>query len=351
MARLEWTRPVSVGDRPPKELREAVAHGDPQALRRFVEAAGPFRTHKAWTDIAFWRGAYYCIFRVGTAHWSSDGHCELFRSEDSETWHPLQAPLLEGNAHDPKLLATVDRLIALVSATPHTGGGASQCYSCYTEDGQSWSAPSPCAPEALTLWYPKKRGSTYYAAAYGHGHDVELFASESGLRWDRVAGMCRTDTDREGETCLHFFEDGKALAVVRQGVNIAPGWADLTPNMCKVIRCEGAPYTEWHEQRLAEEVSIEGQQCLGINGALYVCGRNFHRAPIRRAEILRQTALFRFDGDCFTEELVLPSGGDTGYCGMLVRPDGKLLVSYYTGTRERADVMVSLVDVASLICP
>ena len=221
MVRLEWTRPVSVGDRPPRELRDAVACGDRQALRRLVEEAGPFRTHKAWTDIAFWRGAYYCIFRVGTAHWSSDGHCEVFRSEDSETWRPVQRLLFEGNAHDPKLLATEDRLIALVSATSSAGGGPPQPHSCCTNDGHSWSTPAPCAPEGLILWYPKKRGSTYYAAAYGHGHDVDLFASESGLRWNRVAGMCRTDTDREGETCLHFFEDGRALAVVRQGVNIA----------------------------------------------------------------------------------------------------------------------------------
>ena len=157
--------------------------------------------------------------------------------------------------------------------------------------------------------------------------------------------VCQTKTEGEGETCIHFYEDDRAIAIVRQGINIAPGWVDVSPNMCKVMYCAGPPYVEWCERKLREEASIEGHQCLAINGKLYVCGRSFHRTPIRRAEIFRQTVLFRFDGDRFVEELVFPSGGDTGYCGMLMRPDGKLLVSYYTGTRERADIMVALVDV------
>jgi hypothetical protein len=116
--------------------------------------------------------------------------------------------------------------------------------------------------------------------------------------------------------------------------------------MCKVMCCDGPPYTDWCEHELKEPVSIEGHQCLEISGQLYVCGRNYYRTSMRRAELFRQTVLFRLEGNRFVEDLVLPGGGDTGYCGMVLRTDGKLLVSYYTGTRERADVMVSLVTVS-----
>ena len=345
MARLEWTRPVSLGDMPTREMRDAVAVGDGKRLRELVAAKGPFRTHKAYTDLAYWRGSYYCIFRIGTAHWSDDGHFEIFVSEDSETWRLHRRIDIGAAARDPHFLNTGDRLVALLTVQGQARGKPLEFHCSHTEDGQTWSDPARCGPDGYVFWYPKKHKDVYYTAAYDSGHDVALFSSPDGLSWEPVATICQTETRGEGETCLHFHDDGRAVAIVRQGVSLAAGWADMTPHMCKVVCSDGPPYKDWREKKLKEEVSIEGQQCLEISGALYVCGRNFYRTPTRKAEIFRQTVLWRFEGDHFAEDLVFPGGGDTAYCGMLVRPDGKLLVSYYTGTRERADIMVSLVDV------
>ena len=53
MAKPEWTRPVSVGDIPTKEMRDAVSGGDREALLGLIEEKGSFQTFKAWTDIAY----------------------------------------------------------------------------------------------------------------------------------------------------------------------------------------------------------------------------------------------------------------------------------------------------------
>ena len=347
MVKLEWARPVSVGDIPTEEAQNLISILDHREQARLAGEMGPFSTHKAYTDVAYWNGRYYCIFRVGTAHWSHDGHWEIFVSEDSESWSFLHRIDAKVDARDPHFLATEHRLVALLGDAGGSRGHPMQYHSAYTEDGRRWSSPVPCAPAGYVLWYPKRYMKTCYTAGYDSGPDVVLFCSVDGLSWKRISTICQTETEGEGETCIHFYQDGRAIAIVRQGVTIGPDWTDLTPHMCKVMCSDGEPYSHWHEKKLREEVSIEGQQCLEIKGKLYVCGRNFHRNQVRRAEIFRQTVLFRFEEDRFVPELVLPGGGDTGYCGMTIRPDGKLLLSYYTGTRERGDVMVALVDVGA----
>jgi len=343
---LEWVRPVTAGDLPAKEILEGMTRINAQEQTRLASEKGPFSSHKAYTDIAYWRGQYYCIFRVGTAHWSDDGHWEIFVSDDSERWGFIRRIDAKGDARDPHFLVTENRLIALIGDARSSKNGGMQYRCVYTEDGKKWSKPVECAPEGYVLWYPKRSGTSYYAAAYDAGPDVSLFSSTDGLSWKRISTICQTEPENgEGETCLHFYQDGRALAIVRQGGTIGPDWNDLIVHRCKVMCCDKAPYDYWYERPLKETLSIEGQQCLEVKNRLYVCGRNYHRNPVRRAEIFRQTVLFRVEADRFIPELILPSGGDTAYCGMLNRPDGKLLVSYYTGTRERSDIMVALVIV------
>lgn len=346
MAKLEWVRPVAVGDLPAREILEAMCCSDyRKEQERLADEKGPFSSHKAYTDIAYWKGLYYCIFRVGTAHWSNDGHWEIFVSDDSERWRFLHRIDAKVDARDPHFLTTKNRLVVLLGDAGGSRGGAMQYACSFTEDGEKWSNPIPCAPKEYVLWYPKRYQETYYTAGYNNGYDVSLFSSVDGLSWNPISTICQTKTQGEGEACIHFYKDGRAMAIVRQGATIGEEWADITPHMCKIMYSDGAPYHHWYEKKLKEELSIEGQQCLEIKGRLYVCGRNYHRNLVRRAEIFRQTVLFLFEEDHFVPELVFPGGGDTAYCGMLVRPDGKLLVSYYTGTRERADIMIALVDV------
>jgi hypothetical protein len=49
-----------------------------------------------------------------------------------------------------------------------------------------------------------------------------------------------------------------------------------------------------------------------------------------QSSALRRTKAWKIEGDQAVEVLELPSKGDTSYVGTAMRPDGSLLLSYYS---------------------
>jgi hypothetical protein len=42
--------------------------------------------HNAFTDLVRWNDAFYCAFREGRGHVSSDGRIRILESKDADTW-------------------------------------------------------------------------------------------------------------------------------------------------------------------------------------------------------------------------------------------------------------------------
>ncbi len=49
--------------------------------------------HSAFTNLARWNGRFYCAFRVGRGHVSTDGKIRLLKSKDGSVWE--SAALME----------------------------------------------------------------------------------------------------------------------------------------------------------------------------------------------------------------------------------------------------------------
>src|SRR3954470_16224124 len=65
--------------------------------------------HNAFTDLARWRGRWYCTFREAEGHVGGDGRLRVLASADGRDWEP-SALIAEAGAdlRDPKLSVTPD---------------------------------------------------------------------------------------------------------------------------------------------------------------------------------------------------------------------------------------------------
>src|SRR5271168_2385224 len=60
--------------------------------------------HNAFTDLARWRGRWYCTFRESEAHVGGDGKLRVLESADGRGWEPVALIAEEGiDLRDPKL--------------------------------------------------------------------------------------------------------------------------------------------------------------------------------------------------------------------------------------------------------
>ena len=75
--------------------------------------------HNAFTDLAYWHDAFYCAFREGRGHVSTDGRIRVLESKDADTWISAALISLEGfDLRDAHLSITPDNRLML------TGGAA-----------------------------------------------------------------------------------------------------------------------------------------------------------------------------------------------------------------------------------
>jgi len=80
--------------------------------------------HNAFTDLVRWNDAFYCAFREGRGHVSTDGRIRILESKDADTWESAASISLEGyDLRDAHLSVAPDgRLMLLGGAAPREKG-------------------------------------------------------------------------------------------------------------------------------------------------------------------------------------------------------------------------------------
>ena len=150
-----------------------------------------------------------------------------------------------------------------------------------------------------------------------------LYTTRDGLEWQWVTELRPPDGSwTVSETTLRIMPDGEMIALIR------PDW----------IGSSRPPYTEWSFAHLP--LSLGGPNFIRLpNGDLWAAARCSDAAgtPV--------TALARMSRDAFDVALVLPSGGDNSYPG-LVWHEERLWVSYYSSHEGKASIYIAQVDVS-----
>jgi len=285
------------------------------------------QTYSSFTSLIKFQGRYYISFREGEGHvFGPDGEARgkvrILQSKDGRKWKSVYLGEKEGyDLRDPKLSITPDgRLMVIMGGSiyRHKVLEGQEPQVCFSSDGTHYSDPEPVIidgqqPRSSWVW----RVTWHEGVGYGVDYGVEngtrflrLLSTTDGIHFRTV-----TNLDVPGfpnETTVRFTPEGKmALMVRRDDADGAGYWA-----------VSEAPYTQWKWQRM--EMRLGGQDFLFYGDVILASTRSYYIPSRCKTIIMKGNASGRFE-----EVMVLPSGGDTSYPGLLVEGD-ELWVSYYS---------------------
>lgn len=291
--------------------------------------------HSAFTDLIRWHGRWYCVFREAEAHVGGDGKLRVLESADGSGWEPVGLVEEDGiDLRDPHLSITPDdRLMVVAGGSVYRGGTkllGRQPRVSFSKDARAWTAPARVLSEGDWLW----RVTWHDGKAYGVTYDanqtdwkLRLVVSSDGVKFERI-----TEFDipgRPNETTLRFLPGGEMMALVRREGGDTFGW----------IGSSKSPYRDWSWQPTKHRFG----------------GPNFLRLPDRRWWAVSRsypggakTALARMSRDSYEPVLMLPSGGDTSYAG-LVWHEGLLWISYYSSHEGKSSIYLAKVKLPEVV--
>ena len=291
-------------------------------------------THAAFTSLVKFKGEYYCTFREGWGHvfddeGNAEGKIRILRSKDGRHWHPAACIGLEGmDLRDPKLSVTPDgRLMVTIGGSVYRKGELvrTEPQVCFSSDGRRYTDPQPIEIDASVrgtqdwVWRVTWHEGTGYGVTYRNGEAI-LLRTLDGVRYEAVCPLAPPEGGDEGfmnEATIRFLSDGQMVILIRRD----PGKA--------LLARAAPPFSDW--TWVEEPLHIGGPDFLVAgDGSLMIGGRSFAHPGHVRTVLYRGT----LDGGLDERYVLLPSGGDTSYPGLLVEGD-HLWVSYYSS--EGAD--------------
>lgn len=176
------------------------------------------------------------------------------------------------------------------------------------------------------VWRPKWHQDVCYSIGYQVNGvcDATLCRSEDGLNFHSISAPRRIGA-QYGEDTILFLPDQSALCLFRNfDGNQTTGLGRALP-----------PYEEWDWKSLNQRVA--GPNMIQLPDGRIIVATRLYDGAIRTSFAWVDPANHTLS-ECFT----LPSGGDTGYAG-LVWKDDLLWISYYSSHEGKASIYLAKV--------
>ena len=288
--------------------------------------------HNAFTDLIRFNDQWYCAFREGQTHVSDDGKLRVIRSADGQSWSSVSLMDWDGgDVRDAKLSVTGDGQLMLSGAVRFlepVDGNRHQSVTWLSADGGHWGEPFAC-PTGLGTWRWSTTWCDGVAYSFGYsGKDEQgcLYRSSDGKTWDVVKDDVYPDVQTYGnETSLVFCDGGDAYCLLRRDKGSATG----------MLGFSRPPYAQWEWRDLGARIG---------GPKMVVVAEDRFLAAVRLYDGDQRTSLCWIDPQAatMTEELTLPSGGDTSYAGIVLNDD-LAWVSYYSSHEEKTSIYLAIV--------
>lgn len=293
--------------------------------------------HNLTTDLCDFQGYFYLVFSSSPWHIGSHrSRIRLLRSKNGLEWESVRDwSVPKGDIRDPKLSVIDGKLILFVLRNDGVLAEPGTTAACESRNGVDWGPLEDCEPRGWLFWRPKTvDGKTWFLPAYWcrHGKSI-LLKSEDGRNWTEWSTI--HEGDHNDETDIEILPDGRMIATARLEINNnLLGHHDS----CTLIAVAEPPYKEWRSVRCTQ-TRLDGPNLFRLGSEVYALGRRHDdtlRWPVRRGSIMgrKRTALYKVTPEGLIHLSDLPSAGDTGYPGIVIRGDD-LYVSYYTNDIER----------------
>lgn len=296
--------------------------------------------HNAFTDLIRWNNHFYCVFREGRGHVSTDGKVRVLESENADAWESAALIALDGyDLRDAHVSITPDnRLMLIGGAAPREKDNQSAptgTFVSFSSDGRTWTEPRIVVKPGRWLWCVTWHKAKAYGASYSAGEVepyIDLLVSSDGVNYHRHVPALFAQ-GRPTEVTLRFGADGACYALVRRD-----RWQNQPTSA--ILGVSKPDYTEWQWHDLSENFNgFGGPNFIEIPGGHWIAaGRMFDGGV--------HTALTYLDVDAgeMTKLIKLPSGGDTSYPG-LVWNENTLYVSYYSSHEGKTSIYLAKVKV------
>jgi hypothetical protein len=294
--------------------------------------------HNAFTDLARYNGQWFCVFREGARHVGGNGSIRVLTSANAEGWESaalLSEPGID--LRDPKLSVTPDgRLMLVMEGALYEGKvlKGRQPRVAFSKDGRTWTTPQRVLDNGDWLW----RVTWHKGQAYGITYitagslrptnewTVRLLASDDGVSWRLVAKLAVPG--RPNEATVRFLPNDDCVALVRRE-GLGPD-----KDQSAWIGHSASPYIRWRWHSAGMQVG--GPNFLALpGGGMVASGRLYRSKPDTNKTFVGPMTL-----KAVKPELVLPSGGDCSYPG-LVWHEGLLWASYYSSHEGHTSIYLA----------
>ena len=287
--------------------------------------------HSAFTTLIRYEDKWYCAFREARSHAVSPAAVRVITSADGLNWQ--SAALISETGYDlrdPHLsINPQGELVLLANRGIQPSDVASRVFQSvvrFSNNGGNWTSPIDIGDTTHWIWSVSWHDGVGYAIGYNYAdrHNIRLYHSIDEGRTFQVLVEDMGDHTYPNETSIVFDDDGTAYCLVRRG---AP--ACLGTSM--------PPYTDWAWADTG--VGVGGPALTKLPDGRWLAAGRGSKGGAR-------TMLWWVDPAKakLTEALVLPSGGDTSYPG-LVWHGGVLWVSYYASHEGKTSIYLAKVRV------
>lgn len=303
--------------------------------------------HNAFTDLARFRGRWFCVFREGSAHVSEDGSIRVITTDNGLWWEPAAQLKMDGlDLRDPKLSVTPDgkELLVLAGAAKREGKGPAtmtQSIIARSKDGWKWQGVNVVGAPNYWLWRMAWQDDTAYGVAYAVGPDVKesgdhhsmLFSSKDATEFEvLVPDFLAGKQPRPTEATLRFDAAGNMLCLHRR---------DGGKNPSALLGFAEPPYDDWEWRDLGEYFG--GPDLIQTpSGKWIAVGRMKNYGPDKET----RTVVCELDLQDIKliPLLALPSSGDSSYPGLVWHED-HLWISYYSSHEDKTSIYLAKVKI------
>lgn len=306
-----------------------------------VKKIWSYAKHNALTDLIRFHHSWYCVFRESTKHvYGENGKIRLIKSNDGKNWDSIALFEQPGiDLRDPKLSITPNGfLMLLVSGTEYSQKHylTRQSQVSFSQDGFNWSSFRPILEPHEWLWRVTWYEGKAYGASYRFSNPqdpkqewlIKLFKSSDGVHYELVTNW--NIPGRPNETTLRFFSDGMMVALVRrEQLDHHDAW----------IGNSSPPYKQWEWHSLG--CYFGGPNFLIFSDqTLWAAGRIIWTNPYGAFE---KTIVAKIADYSLSSLLILPSGGDCSYPGMMY-DEGCLWISYYSSHEGNSAIYLAQIQ-------
>lgn len=296
--------------------------------------------HNAFPDMIRFKNEFYVSVREGNNHMpDKSGKVRIIKSKDGKKWESVG--LLEKDNMDvreARLSVTPEGRIMVLLAVGIYEGKYKELYPMVSFSDQSGANFSELerttmdlAPSLDWIWSLAWHNGIGYGVIYQikeGGWETYLLKTSDGKHYEKVSQI--DVGGNPNEATLRFDKNDRMYVLVRREADDRMG----------VLASSDFPYKDWSFERL--KIRLGGPNFLFLDEKSLIIGSRYHM------ENGPKTAVFTTDLEGNIQNtLVLPSGGDTSYPGMVFHKK-KLWLVYYSSHEEKSNIYLTKIPLKDL---